>query len=280
MEVVVNLPRVAASIGQGFLRRADRYGSRVSCDMRGCPGSRTGRVTGLRDSACCSPSRLPLQGVHVGRGEAVAGDAPVTAVDLLDEDPGDRPEVLALDFDHRVRDLPDHLLLLLGSEDSLDQLDRDHRHLSSPFIIDARPADDSARPCLNTDVQISDVKISGVRRVFGTVCSRQMTGRTLDDVAGTVDMLFAYRVSVPVKDRRPLISRQLPERTWLTGGRRGSGPAGVRPRRVQSGSVRGSPKMRSALLSMNPVIALIWLPARVSTMIPLACATGACGSRT
>jgi GrpB-like predicted nucleotidyltransferase (UPF0157 family) len=48
---------------------------------------------------------------------------------------------------------------------------------------------------------------------------------------------------------------------------------------VRSGSVRGSPKMRSALLSGNPVKALIWWPARVSTSIPLARATGACGSR-
>ena len=40
-------------------------------------------------------SRLRLQRVHVGRGEAVARDIPVTAVNLLDEDPGDRPEVLA-----------------------------------------------------------------------------------------------------------------------------------------------------------------------------------------
>jgi len=38
--------------------------------------------------------------------------------------------------------------------------------------------------------------------------------------------------------------------------------------------------MRSALLSGNLLMALIWLPARVSTSIPLAWATGACGSRT
>jgi tetratricopeptide (TPR) repeat protein len=47
----------------------------------------------------------------------------------------------------------------------------------------------------------------------------------------------------------------------------------------QSGSVRGSPKMRSMLLSGNPVTVLTWLPARVSTIIPLACETGARGSR-
>ena len=37
--------------------------------------------------------------------------------------------------------------------------------------------------------------------------------------------------------------------------------------------------MRSAPSSGKPVTALIWLPARVSTSIPLAWATGACGSR-
>ena len=48
---------------------------------------------------------------------------------------------------------------------------------------------------------------------------------------------------------------------------------------VQPARVWGSPKMRVALLSGNPVTALIWLPARVSTSIPLAPATGAFGSR-
>ncbi len=49
--------------------------------------------------------------------------------------------------------------------------------------------------------------------------------------------------------------------------RRGCWPAG-QAGWVQSGSVRGNPKMRSALLSGNPVTALIRLPARVSTSIP------------
>jgi hypothetical protein len=69
------------------------------------------------------------------------------------------------------------------------------------------------------------------------------------------------------------------ECAWLARCPRGCGPARVRLRWVQSGSARGSPKIGSALLSGNPVIALIWLPARVSTRIPLAWATGACGSR-
>jgi hypothetical protein len=47
-----------------------------------------------RGSAHRGRGRLSLQGVHTGRGEAVARDTPVTAVNLLDEDPGDRPEVL------------------------------------------------------------------------------------------------------------------------------------------------------------------------------------------
>ena len=48
---------------------------------------------------------------------------------------------------------------------------------------------------------------------------------------------------------------------------------------VQSGSVRGRPKRRGEPLSGKPVTTLIWSPARVSTSIPLACETGACGSR-
>jgi hypothetical protein len=49
---------------------------------------------------------------------------------------------------------------------------------------------------------------------------------------------------------------------------------------VQSGSVPGSPKRRSTLLSGKPVTTLTWLPATVSTSIPAALETGACGSRT
>jgi len=57
--------------------------------------------------------------------------------------------------------------------------------------------------------------------------------------------------------------------------------AGAGPREcAQSGSVRGSPKADSGLLPKKPVMALIWLPARVSTRMPLACAIGACWSRT
>ena len=56
--------------------------------------------------------------------------------------------------------------------------------------------------------------------------------------------------------------------------------AGAGPREcAQSGSVRGRPKMRSALVPGKAVMALIWLPERVSTRIPLAWAIGACGSR-
>jgi hypothetical protein len=40
----------------------------------------------------------------------------------------------------------------------------------------------------------------------------------------------------------------------------------VKPQRAQSGSVRESPKMPSALVPRKPVMTLIWLPARVRTM--------------
>ena len=58
-------------------------------------------------------------------------------------------------------------------------------------------------------------------------------------------------------------------------------PSPPSPAEVGSfGQRSGSPKLRSALLSGKPVAALIWLPARVSTSMPLARATGTSGSRT
>src|SRR5665648_1221887 len=47
---------------------------------------------------------------------------------FLDDTPGDRAHVLALDRDHGVGELPDDLLLLLRGEDALDELDVDERH--------------------------------------------------------------------------------------------------------------------------------------------------------
>ena len=62
--------------------------------------------------------------------------------------------------------------------------------------------------------------------------------------------------------------------------RRASTPSAQAGReQVQSGSVRGRPKAGSGPLSGKPVTTLIWSPARVSTSIPLACETGARGSR-
>jgi hypothetical protein len=65
------------------------------------------RLSLQRNLASRGRRRLSLQRAHVAGGEPVAGDPPVATAYLLDEDPGDRPEVLALDLDHRVGDLVD-----------------------------------------------------------------------------------------------------------------------------------------------------------------------------
>src|ERR1700733_81441 len=87
-----------------------------------------------------SGQAMPLQSVHVGRREAIAGDAPIPTVNLLDNYPGDGPEILALDIDHRVGNLSDHLLLLLGREDSFDQLHCDHRHCGFSLLMETTTA--------------------------------------------------------------------------------------------------------------------------------------------
>jgi len=58
----------------------------------------------------------------------LAADAPVTALDLFDDDPGHAAHVLAFDLHHRVGQLLDHLLLLVVAEDAFDDLDVDEWH--------------------------------------------------------------------------------------------------------------------------------------------------------
>src|ERR1700734_2618174 len=72
------------------------------------PGNH-GRTTLARDAG----RSLPLQSVDIGGREVLAADAPVSALDLLDDHPGDRAQVLALDLDHGLGKLADHLALLL-----------------------------------------------------------------------------------------------------------------------------------------------------------------------
>jgi hypothetical protein len=72
------------------------------------------------------------QGLHIGGVQRVAGDRPVAGGDLLDDAPGDRTHVLALDLHHRVGEPANDLLLLVGGEDILDDLhiDQGHRVIS------------------------------------------------------------------------------------------------------------------------------------------------------
>jgi hypothetical protein len=48
----------------------------------------------------------------------------VVLLDFLDAYPGDAAHGLAFDLDHRLGDLGDQFLFLLGSEDVFDDVDR------------------------------------------------------------------------------------------------------------------------------------------------------------
>src|SRR5918994_7952271 len=74
------------------------------------------------------------EGLDVLGAQRLAADAPVAACDLLDDDPGHRAHVLALDRHHRVGEALDDLVLLVGREDVLDELDVDERHGSSWWL--------------------------------------------------------------------------------------------------------------------------------------------------
>src|SRR5207344_3610049 len=88
------------------------------------------------------------EGADVLGGERVARDAPVAALDLLDDAPGDGAHVLALDLDHGVREALDHLALLRGSEDAFDELDVDERHslVLSAGVVSDHAVDGTAPP--------------------------------------------------------------------------------------------------------------------------------------
>src|SRR6185312_12176397 len=70
--------------------------------------------------------------LDVGGAQGVPADPPLTAGDLFDDDPGDRAHVLALDLDHRLGEVADDPLLLLGVEHTLDELDVDQWHCEPP----------------------------------------------------------------------------------------------------------------------------------------------------
>src|SRR5664279_6592570 len=70
--------------------------------------------------------------LDVSARERLTADAPVTAADLFDDDPGDRPHVLAFDVDNRLGETLDDVVLLLGGEDVFDDFDVDEWHGGSP----------------------------------------------------------------------------------------------------------------------------------------------------
>src|SRR5215218_6785080 len=106
----------------GGVDRRPTRGPQAGGDGEGAPPPATGwSGCVVRTSADCGS----LQVTHILRREGLAADPPVAAVDLLDRDPRDGAHGLALDLDHGVGQLLDHLLLLVGVEDALDQLDVD-----------------------------------------------------------------------------------------------------------------------------------------------------------
>src|SRR5690242_6608062 len=102
--------------------------------------ARSARTTGWSGRSMVWREVAPLcslsarQGVDVGGGQRVAADPPVAAFHLLDDAPRDIAHVLALDRDHRVGQLADHLALLFLAEDVLDDANLNERHWIVPFI--------------------------------------------------------------------------------------------------------------------------------------------------
>src|SRR5438094_798437 len=81
----------------------------------------SGRPRGPRVVNPCSArgwSSTARHGLDISSGQGLASDAPTPALDLFDDHPGDRTHRLALDGNHRVGELANHLLLLGVREDA------------------------------------------------------------------------------------------------------------------------------------------------------------------
>src|SRR5580658_551101 len=113
----------------GSLLYVSAYGPRPGEDGGGA------RTT-VGDPGTIAPSgRLPpRQGMHIRRAQRIAADAPVPAFHFLDHAPRDTAHVLALDRDHRVGQLADHLAFLLLAEHVLDDANLNERHCISPSV--------------------------------------------------------------------------------------------------------------------------------------------------
>src|SRR2546423_539075 len=78
------------------------------------------RFARLRDLTVRAAFPHGLQGLDVLGCEALAPDAPCAAGELLHPHPGDAPHGFPLDRHQGVRDLLDHLSLLIRREDALN----------------------------------------------------------------------------------------------------------------------------------------------------------------
>src|SRR3546814_4546567 len=74
----------------------------------------------------CAPgsAALVLQRFDVGGGHGLTTDAPLSAGNLLDADPGDPAHGFALNADHGIGDLLDHRALLVLVEHAFAELAR------------------------------------------------------------------------------------------------------------------------------------------------------------
>ena len=115
---------------------SERLGELVAHPSKATAAPRPGRHPsrcrpGPQNGLTCS-DRARGERVHLLGREAVAGDPPIAALDLLDHAPRDLAHVLAFDRDHRVGQTLDDLLLLVAAEHTFDELDVDERHCRPP----------------------------------------------------------------------------------------------------------------------------------------------------
>ena len=69
-----------------------------------------------------------LQRLDVGGRQRLSANSPGAAGDFLDADPGDAAQGFAFDLDHRVGHFFDHVLFLIGGENTFDNLNVDEWH--------------------------------------------------------------------------------------------------------------------------------------------------------
>ncbi len=98
----------------------------------------------LRRTGLCWSLSRHRHGLDVARGQGLPSDSPTAALHLFDNHPGYRSHFLALDGNHRVGELANHLLLLILGENAFDDLDLNEWHgdlsaLNWDLLDDARP---------------------------------------------------------------------------------------------------------------------------------------------